>query len=96
MFLHLQLYVDTLVKRAYDNWDQVVEYDGKSLLSFKLNKRSITSRDDLQIDPSSYTNVSDNQLPLPQLPALEQSPVNNTSLPATGNHSFPKKIVTLF
>ncbi|KAI9117363.1 hypothetical protein K1719_011529 [Acacia pycnantha] len=27
-----KLYVDSFVKKAYDNWDQVVEYDGKTLL----------------------------------------------------------------
>lgn len=30
--MQVQVYVDSLVKKAYDNWDQVVEYDGKSLL----------------------------------------------------------------
>lgn len=32
MYLQVQVYVDSLVKKAYDNWDQVVEYDGKSFL----------------------------------------------------------------
>lgn len=32
MFLQVQVYVDSLVKKAYDNWDQVVEYDGKTFL----------------------------------------------------------------
>ncbi|KAI9117582.1 hypothetical protein K1719_011748 [Acacia pycnantha] len=27
-----KVYVDALVKKAYDNWDQVVEYDGKTFL----------------------------------------------------------------
>ncbi|XP_047307955.1 calmodulin-binding protein 60 B-like [Impatiens glandulifera] len=32
-------YVDSLVKKAYEDWNQVVEYDGKSFLSFdQLNK----------------------------------------------------------
>lgn len=32
-------YVDSLVKKAYEDWDQVVEYDGKSLLIFdQLNR----------------------------------------------------------
>ncbi|KAL4571282.1 hypothetical protein LXL04_018040 [Taraxacum kok-saghyz] len=39
-----KIYVDTLVKKAYDNWNQVVEYDGKSLVSFKQPKRSNGSR----------------------------------------------------
>ncbi|KAF3569251.1 hypothetical protein DY000_02012067, partial [Brassica cretica] len=32
-------YVDALVKKAYENWDQVVEYDSKSLMNFnQVNK----------------------------------------------------------
>lgn len=36
----LQLSVDSLVKRAYENWHQVVEYDGKVLNSKKAIKSS--------------------------------------------------------
>lgn len=32
MLLQVQVYVDSLVKTAYDNWDKVVEYDGKTFL----------------------------------------------------------------
>ncbi|CAI0555878.1 unnamed protein product [Linum tenue] len=45
-----KVYVDTLVKKAYENWNQAVEYDGKSLLSFKQTKRpATTSRNEGQI-----------------------------------------------
>ncbi|XP_026380514.1 calmodulin-binding protein 60 D-like [Papaver somniferum] len=33
-----KVYVDALVKRAYENWTQVIEYDGQALLSFYQNK----------------------------------------------------------
>ncbi|XP_072990877.1 calmodulin-binding protein 60 B-like [Typha latifolia] len=36
-------FADALVKKAYDNWMHVIEYDGKALLSFKQNKRSIAT-----------------------------------------------------
>uniref|UniRef100_A0A0D6R297 Calmodulin-binding protein 60 B n=1 Tax=Araucaria cunninghamii TaxID=56994 RepID=A0A0D6R297_ARACU len=35
-----KVYVDTLVKKAYDNWMSVVEYDGKALLGSRSNKRA--------------------------------------------------------
>jgi hypothetical protein len=34
---YLQVYVDKLVKVAYENWDDVVEYDGEALIGFKPN-----------------------------------------------------------
>ena len=76
LILFLQVYVDTLVKKAYENWNQVIEYDGKSLLSFKQSKRPGTSRNELQMLQNSY--ASDDQLQLPPLPALpsDQSLVN--------------------
>lgn len=42
--------VDSLVKKAYENWDQVIEYDGK-LLNSLTNTRGATIA-------SSYNNVS--------------------------------------
>ncbi|KAE8710360.1 Calmodulin-binding protein 60 E [Hibiscus syriacus] len=35
-----KVYIDSMVKKAYDNWNQVIEYDGQSLLNFKQNRRS--------------------------------------------------------
>ncbi|KAA3471550.1 calmodulin-binding protein 60 B-like [Gossypium australe] len=62
-----KVYVDTLVKKAYDNWRQVIEYDGKSLLNFKQNRRS-SARNEPQTDAISYPNALDHQLQLPRLP----------------------------
>ncbi|XWS73211.1 hypothetical protein CRYUN_Cryun02cG0107100 [Craigia yunnanensis] len=62
-----KVYVDTLVKKAYDNWNQVIEYDGKSLLNFKQNRRS-SARIELQIGGIEYPNALDHQLRLPRLP----------------------------
>ncbi|XP_039131916.1 LOW QUALITY PROTEIN: calmodulin-binding protein 60 D-like [Dioscorea cayenensis subsp. rotundata] len=33
-----KVFVDTLVKKAYDNWMNVIEYDGKALLNFTRNE----------------------------------------------------------
>ncbi|KAG8485032.1 hypothetical protein CXB51_021140 [Gossypium anomalum] len=62
-----EVYVDTLVKKAYDNWLQVIEYDGKSLLNFKQNRRS-SARNEPQTDAIGYPNALDHQLQLPRLP----------------------------
>ncbi|XP_017626407.1 calmodulin-binding protein 60 B-like isoform X2 [Gossypium arboreum] len=59
-----KVYVDTLVKKAYDNWLQVIEYDGKSLSNFKQNRRS-SARNEPQTDAICYPN---HQLQLPRLP----------------------------
>ncbi|KAK3014583.1 hypothetical protein RJ639_009816 [Escallonia herrerae] len=61
-----KVYVDTLVKKAYDNWMHVVEYDGKSLLSSKQVK-SGDSQDDAMLHPQSFSNSFDHQLGLPSL-----------------------------
>ncbi|KAK3013398.1 hypothetical protein RJ639_009459 [Escallonia herrerae] len=61
-----KVYVDTLVKKAYDNWMHVVEYDGKSLLSSKQVK-SGDSQDDAMLCPQSFSNSFDHQLGLPSL-----------------------------
>ncbi|XP_022755409.1 calmodulin-binding protein 60 B-like isoform X2 [Durio zibethinus] len=63
-----KVYVDTLVKKAYDNWNQVIEYDGKSLLNFKQNRRS-SARNELQMGVIDCPNALDHQLQLPLLPA---------------------------
>lgn len=39
----IQLLVDTLVKRAYDNWHQAVEYDSKVLNSLASTSKAISS-----------------------------------------------------
>ncbi|PON55968.1 Calmodulin-binding protein [Parasponia andersonii] len=80
-----KIYVDTLVKKAYDNWDHVVEYDGKSLLSFKQNKRPGASRNELPMGPSNYSNAPNHQLQLPQLPVLPSEQTSlNSGLPVSG------------
>ncbi|KAL2482842.1 Calmodulin-binding protein 60 B [Forsythia ovata] len=64
-----KVYVDTLVKKAYDNWNQVVEYDGKSFLNFKQIKKSSAFRNNLPMGPVNYPDVVENPLPPARLPA---------------------------
>ncbi|XP_039132135.1 calmodulin-binding protein 60 D-like isoform X2 [Dioscorea cayenensis subsp. rotundata] len=42
-----KVFVDTLVKKAYDNWMNVIEYDGKALLNFKQSKQTTTSQNEV-------------------------------------------------
>ncbi|GKV00494.1 hypothetical protein SLEP1_g13170 [Rubroshorea leprosula] len=78
-----KLYVDTLVKKAYDNWDQVIEYDGKSLVSFKQNRRS-SARNELPMGTLELSNVLDHQLQLPRLPVSAPNEQLHSSLPVGG------------
>ncbi|GER27809.1 calmodulin-binding family protein [Striga asiatica] len=68
-----KVYVDAWVKKAYDNWNQVVEYDGKSLLNFKQVKKSSTSRSDFTLGPANCSQPLDNQLQPQRLPATVPS-----------------------
>ncbi|XP_019054271.1 PREDICTED: calmodulin-binding protein 60 C isoform X2 [Nelumbo nucifera] len=72
-----KVFVDSLVKKAYENWGQVIEYDGKALLSYKQNKRS-SSRNELPMAPTDYANSFDQQVSVPRLPVpSEQSSMDS-------------------
>ncbi|KAI3801652.1 hypothetical protein L1987_29762 [Smallanthus sonchifolius] len=68
-----KVYVDTLVKKAYDNWSQVVEYDSKSFVSFKQPKKSGVSRNDYSMGSIDYQRSSNNQLLPPRHPVVGPS-----------------------
>ncbi|KAL8236871.1 hypothetical protein R6Q59_017952 [Mikania micrantha] len=68
-----KVYVDTLVKKAYDNWNQVVEYDGKSLVNFKQPKRSGSSRNDYSMGSIDYQRSPNNHLMPPRHPVVANS-----------------------
>ncbi|KAJ8560504.1 hypothetical protein K7X08_022364 [Anisodus acutangulus] len=68
-----KVYVDSLVKKAYDNWNQVVEYDGKSFLNIKQNQKPSSSRNELPVGPVDYPNTLVNQLSQSRLPVSVQS-----------------------
>ncbi|KAJ8549635.1 hypothetical protein K7X08_033342 [Anisodus acutangulus] len=77
-----KVYVDTLVKKAYDNWMHVVEYDGKSLLSLGQNKTSVSSQNDLTIGSQNHSISFDQQINLSTLPASisSEQPAMNSGL----------------
>ena len=69
--------MDTLVKKAYDNWRHVIEYDGKALLNFKQSKKTSTSPTKAPSVPPSYPVPYDQQVSQQQLsvtvPAVQPS-----------------------
>jgi hypothetical protein len=72
-----KVFVDTLVKKAYDNWTHVTQYDGKSLLGLD-QKCPDSSQSNINILTQNHPHSFD-QLALPSLPAsipAEQSPMN--------------------
>nr|GMD09012.1 calmodulin-binding protein 60 D-like [Ipomoea batatas] len=62
-------YVDSLVKKAYDNWMHVIEYDGKSLMSLNENKNSDSPQNDLLTASQNHSNSFNHQLNMPSLSA---------------------------
>ncbi|XP_057429114.1 calmodulin-binding protein 60 B-like [Lotus japonicus] len=51
-----KVYVDTLVKKAYENWMHVIEYDGNSLLDYNQNKSLATSQPQAPVVSLNYSN----------------------------------------
>lgn len=76
----LQDYVDALVKRAYEDWDHAIEYDGKSLLGFDQNKSTNVSQNAARVQTQDLSNTV-NQLTLPSPPvpvsAQHHQPMNS-------------------
>lgn len=89
-----KLYVDSLVKKAYENWMHVIEYDGKALLSFVENKSSSASQSDIATGSQNNSNSFDYQINLPNLPPsipLEQpsiSPIQTIGYDENGGNRF--------
>ncbi|MQL90243.1 hypothetical protein Taro_022829 [Colocasia esculenta] len=74
-----KVFVDALVKKAYENWMHVIEYDGKALLNPKQSKRTTASQAEAPAASTNYLNSYDQQPSLPCLPVPappEQTPVD--------------------
>lgn len=89
--------MDNWLKKAYDNWSQVVEYDGKSLLNFKQIKKPSTSRSDFPLGSVNYSLSLDNQLPPQRLPvSVPSEPASlDQSMLVGGEHHLIKNIFLL-
>ncbi|CAL1397840.1 unnamed protein product [Linum trigynum] len=62
-----KVYVDGLVKSAYDNWTHVIEYDGKSFMDFNSNESTITSQGEVENSPQDLLGSYSHQHGLPSL-----------------------------
>lgn len=81
-----KVYVDSLVKKAYENWDQVVEYDGKSLVNAELNNNSVESENELH-DSIDFGTGLDHQLQMQALPMSVPSEQQMNSGMAIGGYN---------
>ncbi|KAK9051746.1 hypothetical protein SSX86_028374 [Deinandra increscens subsp. villosa] len=77
-----KVFVDTLMKKAYDNWMHVVEYDGKSFFGAHQIKAP-TPQIDMGMGPQNYSNSFDHQLSLPP-PVTQEQPTSNPGVTIGG------------
>ncbi|MBA0720391.1 hypothetical protein Golax_008013 [Gossypium laxum] len=76
-----KVYVDALVKKAYENWMHVIEYDSKSLLGSKEDDSAGPSQANVPMDPQGYPISINQQHTLPTLSVpvpSEQSPIDSS------------------
>jgi hypothetical protein len=59
-----QVFVDSLVKKVYDNWMSVIEYDGKALVGPRSNKKGNSSRSEASMPTMPYSAAYSQQAPL--------------------------------
>jgi len=74
-----KVFVDSLVKKAYDNWMSVIEYDGKALVGPRSNKKGNSSRSEASMPTMAYSAAYSQQAPLTREPVAmhpEQAPGN--------------------
>ncbi|KAI9120870.1 hypothetical protein K1719_007903 [Acacia pycnantha] len=83
-----KVYVDTLVKKAYDNWMHVVEYDGQSLINYNQNKTLDNSQPQLLMASHDYSNSLDRQISIPSLP-VPVPPAMDSGVAIGGYHDAP-------
>lgn len=76
--------VDALVKKAYDNWMSVVEYDGKALLNLKSNKKGSTSCQEASIPTVQYANSYNQQASVSSEPVGMQAAQASANAGLTG------------
>lgn len=90
--------MDTWLKKAYDNWSQVVEYDGKSLLNFMQVKKPSTSTSDAPVASVDYSLSLDNQLPPQRLlaPVSPETSSIDQSMVVGGEHHITESIALLY
>ncbi|KVH96911.1 Calmodulin binding protein-like protein [Cynara cardunculus var. scolymus] len=79
-----KVFVDALMKKAYENWMHVVEYDGKSFLGAHQEKVA-APQIDMGMSQQNYSNSFDHQLSLPP-PAPREQPASNQGFTIGGKY----------
>lgn len=81
-----QVFVDTLVKKAYDNWMHVIEYDGRAFINPKQSRRASSSRTEVPMAPVDYVPTMDQQVSYPrlQISVPPEQPSEDPSLTVVG------------
>lgn len=73
------------MKKAYDNWEQVVEYDGKSLVDAEQNNNSVEPENELNVESIDFDGGLNHQLQMPSLPMSVTSEHQiNSGMPVGG------------
>lgn len=76
------------MKKAYDNWMNVIEYDGKALLNSKPSKKTTpTLQNEAPPVPANYPASYDqhvSQTHISALAPLEHQPSTDTGIPGGG------------
>ncbi|KAF7838169.1 calmodulin-binding protein 60 E-like [Senna tora] len=80
--------VDTLVKKAYENWNQVVEYDGKVLTSLTNTKNGARSLPPPIMHHNNYVTEQQYLSPKNRLQYVSGSAEPNQHLQIKNNHSL--------
>lgn len=66
------------MKKAYDNWMHVVEYDGRALVNAKSSRRSSLRNEDAAV-LVDYPPSFGQQVPLPLLPNPQDQPPGDSA-----------------
>ncbi|MFQ6620256.1 hypothetical protein Gotur_000905 [Gossypium turneri] len=86
-----KVYVDILVKKAYENWIHVIEYDGKSLLGCNEDNSSDTCRAKLPMDLHTSSTSQQQILPTLSVPVPTGQPSMDSDL-VVGGIKFPGRL----
>lgn len=82
-----KVYVDSLVKKAYDNWNQVVEYEGKTLLNFNQPEMVNVSQTEHVTVPANYSPLPPSPILASQFPRFSFEGYNNQTQPTAQLHN---------
>jgi hypothetical protein len=87
-----RVFADKLVKQAYDDWINVVEYDAKTLLGFKQKKKFVATRSETAKAVTSYPVSYDSE---PSQKQLIQEPLNGEQPSPSNMHEGGTRVTSI-